>query len=126
MNQKLIVRNTIDEKGQPCGGSVHGVGIFINWQDGPMDEQCRCNSMCAPSPFPMPDHELREKPGHNGAFVEGVIQAAIHRLRFYQGTKFACDENSRALENLHKAMFELNSRTQRRIAEGTEGTHQGN
>lgn len=121
MKQQVVVRNTIDEKGQPCGGTVRGVGIYINWQDGPLGAQAR-HGMAMPC---SPDDPAPEKPGHNGAFVEGVILAAIHRLAFYQSTRFKCSENAEALKHLEAALAALEKRTARRVAAGTEGTHLG-
>ena len=53
---------------------MEGVGIAIVWQDGPLGEQPASTApvfrMGAQQAFP-PD-----VPGHNGAFVEGVLAAA--------------------------------------------------
>ena len=123
MKQKLIIRNTIDEEGKPCGGSVRGIGIDITWQDGPL---APASSLL---PYPLPAHPAgieAERPGHNGAFVEGVIMAAYSRLEHYQRSKFACEENAKAMEHLGFALQQLEARTIRRVAAGTEGTHKGN
>lgn len=61
MMQELKFSNKVDDLNNPAGGSVEGMGIKINWQDGPLG--------IGPK---------REKP--TGAFVEGVIQAAIQRI----------------------------------------------
>lgn len=101
--------NILDSEGRPAGGDVGGVGIEIIWQSGPMRE-------------PGPDgKEL----GQNGAFVEDVIQACIDRIEFYNGTQFRCRENSLAVTKLEEALHWLNARTARRVAAGTEGTHEG-
>lgn len=123
MNQKLKIRNTVDEQGLPCGGTVQGVGMFIDWQDGPMDAARDDNNPSVA--FGPVDAALREKPGHNGAFVEGVITAAKSRLEFYQSSRFACDENAAAILALQHALEHLEARTLRRIQQGTEGTHKG-
>jgi len=34
MMQKLTCENEVDENNNPTGGSVIGIGIKINWQDG--------------------------------------------------------------------------------------------
>lgn len=62
----------------------------------------------------------------NGAFVEGVVQAAIGRLQFYQTAnkgKFACRENAIALTHLEEALMWLEKRTADREAREVEGTH---
>ena len=88
MQQKIRVRNHSDAEGRPAGGTVEGVGIAIVWQDGPLGEQPASSApvfrMGAQQAFP-PD-----VPGHNGAFVEGVLAAAQARLEFYQASPFKC------------------------------------
>lgn len=54
-----------------------------------------------------------------------MIGAAADRIRYYQGGRFHCEENARALLHLEAALEALNSRTARREAENTEGTHAG-
>lgn len=104
MMQNIRSENKIDENGNPTGGSVQGVGIDIRWQDGPLGRG-----------------ENRQSP--NGAFVEGVILAAIQRLEFFQGSKFKCRENALAITKLEEALHWLNWRTLKREDSGTEGTH---
>ena len=106
MRQALDCRNVTDANGNPTGGWVTGVGISINWQRGPLGR----------------DGDRLEP---NGAFVEGVIEAALRRLQFFQGSKFACSENQAAIEHLEAALGALDTRTHRREQEGTEGTHEG-
>lgn len=91
--------------GIPAGGSVRGTGIAIDWQDGALGRD-----------------EARVEP--NGAFVEGVIQAAASRLEFYQASKFYCVENATALACLYSALDSLKRRTQKREARAVEGTHE--
>lgn len=98
--------NNRDQAGNPAGGRVTGVGISIEWQNGPLGRG-----------------QDRKEP--NGAFVESVIWAARERLEHYQGTKFSCRENAEAIRHLDQALEILGSRTSRREAEGVEGTHQG-
>lgn len=97
--------NRTDEEGNPTGGMVRGVGLDINWQDGPLGRD-----------------EDRQEP--NGAFVETVIAAAIQRLEFYNSSKFRCRENSLAITHLEEAMHWLNHRTANREARQVEGTHE--
>lgn len=107
MKQKITGLHRLDSNGNPAGGSTAGVGIAIEWQDGPLGRGAD-----------------REAP--NGAFVEGVIEAAIGRLRFYQtasGGKFACRENAIALTKLEEALMWLDKRTADREARLVEGTH---
>lgn len=92
------------EGGNPAGGHTTGTGIDIQWQNGPLAI----------------DGERRPP---NGAFVEGVIEAAIDRLQYYQESKFACEENGHALVLLDQALRWLNKRTEDREKRGVEGTH---
>lgn len=103
MQQELIVENN-DKDGMPAGGSVMGVGLAISWQNGPLGR----------------DGDRLEP---NGAFVEGVIQAAVQRIQYYQDSKFACRENALALTKLEEALHWLNHRTAAREARQVEGTH---
>jgi hypothetical protein len=92
--------------GAPDGGTTWGQGFCISWQKGPLG--------------PVGANRVP-----NGAFVEDIIQAAIGRLEFYQLSPFQCDENAEALKHLRAAAAALDSRTKRRVADGTEGTHEG-
>ena len=106
MRQEIIeTHNT--ENAVPAGGETKSMGIEIRWQNGPVP---------------------RDENGHpmqstNGAFVEGVIQAAIGRLKFYNSGKFSCRENSLAITHLEEALHWLDSRTRDRIERKVEGTH---
>jgi hypothetical protein len=104
MKQKLTINNHTDQYGNPGGGVVTGVGIFIGWQHGPLGRG-----------------DDRKEP--NGAFVEGVIEAAAERIRFYQCSKFACEHNAKALKHLEAALAQLEARTAEREARNVEGTH---
>jgi hypothetical protein len=141
MLQKLIVRNVVDEKLNPAGGSVRGVGIKIDWQDGPLRDPDAtpaeglpaARGGCEESEKDEVQRHFRirngmpapEAPFHNGAFIEGVITAAIDRLEFQQASRFKCQENADAIDLLKKAVGRLMDRTNRRIALGIEGTHEG-
>lgn len=105
MKQELISYHFTDDEGRPEGGSSFGVGFSISWQHGPLGRG-----------------EDRKQP--NGAFVETIIEAAVDRLRFYQTTEFACEENRQAIMSLDDALFVLNERTKNREARQVEGTHQ--
>jgi hypothetical protein len=67
MEERLYEDHKLDDQGRPAGGFTHGIGITINWQAVPLGRG-----------------EGRRSP--TGAFVEGVIQAAVGRLQFYQAT----------------------------------------
>ncbi len=74
MHQLIVEDHRDDAQGRPAGGHTSAVGIDIEWQDGPLSV----------------DGERKEP---NGAFVEGVIQAAIGRLEYYNAGQFRCREN---------------------------------
>jgi len=81
-----------------------GTGINIDWQNGPLGRGV-------------------ERIEPNGAFVEGVIEAAIDRIQYYQDSKFNCRENAIALTHLETALLWLNKRTADRENRNVEGTH---
>ena len=64
MRQKIESKHNVDENGNPAGGTTIGVGIAIEWQNGTLGK----------------DKDKLAKP--NGAFVEGVILAALDRLKY--------------------------------------------
>lgn len=99
-------KNNLDSDGNPAGGSVNGVGLSINWQNGPIGRG-----------------DERIQP--NGAFVESVIYAALQRIEHYQAGKFKCRENAIAITKLEEALHWLNARTCRREMQKTEGTYSG-
>ena len=105
MIQEFQEDHFTDDDGNPAGGRSVGLGIGIDWQDGPL---------CV-------DGERREP---TGAFVEGVIAAAIGRIRYYQQSKFRCRENAVALTHLETGLLWLGKRTTDREARGVEGTHE--
>lgn len=108
MQTEITCHNFEDADGAPSGGSAYGPGFAISWQCGPLGRGAD-----------------RDEP--NGAFVEGIIEAAMNRIRFYQsaaGGRFACRENANALVDLTSALEHLEARTKRREASGIEGTHE--
>jgi|ERR1035437_945717 hypothetical protein len=105
MLQKITENHINDEEGRPAGGTTTGTGIGIQWQDGPLAV----------------DGERKEP---TGAFVEGVIQAAIGRLEYYNSGQFRCRENSLAITHLEEALHWCQHRTAAREARGVEGTHE--
>lgn len=104
MLQQIEQNHNVDVDGNPAGGETTGTGIAINWQNGPLGAG---DDRTAP----------------NGAFVEGVINAALGRLQYYQSSKFSCRENALAITKLEEALHWLNHRTAAREARGVEGTH---
>lgn len=104
MMDDINAQNFNDDHGNPAGGFVVGVGLNINWQNGPLGRGIN-----------------RQPP--NGAFVETVINSVIQRLEYYQSSRFNCDENAQALDSLYDALFILNERTRLREEREVEGTH---
>jgi hypothetical protein len=105
MKQKIRENHLVDEHGNPTGGATAGQGIAIEWQNGQLGRGAD-----------------RKEP--NGAFVEGVIQAAIGRLQFFQSNKkFSCRENALAITKLEEALMWLQKRTDNREEREVEGTH---
>ena len=104
MIQKIQSQHNSDDNGNPAGGSTIGVGISISWQNGPLGRGAD-----------------RSEP--NGAFVEGVIAAALDRLQYYQSSKFKCRENALAITKLEEALHWCQHRTADREARDVEGTH---
>ena len=98
--------NNLDDSGRPAGGTVRGTGLAIDWQNGPLGRDA-------------------ERIQPNGAFVETVIYAALQRIEHYQSGQFKCRENALAVTKLEEALHWLHSRTNRREASKTEGTHAG-
>ncbi len=105
--QPVTERHCVDGEGNPAGGKAWSMGIDIEWQCGPLRRPGA--------------GELNDV---NGAFVENVILVVIGRLEFFQRSKFKCEENQMAIESLSEALSHLDERTARRVAEGTEGTHE--
>ena len=104
MQQTFDSEHWVDENGNPAGGCSTGTGFTISWQHGPLGRGA-------------------DRKKANGAFVAGIIAAAIDRLEFYQNTEFACAENAEAKNYLESALESLNRRTADREARKVEGTH---
>ena len=110
MLQKFSSSNLTDMYDLPAGGMVDGLGLSIQWQNGPRG---------------IDDYGELGPP--NGAFVETVIAAAKQRIEWYQEVsegKFACDENRQSIIYLNKVLGLLDQRTKDRQQRGVEGTHQ--
>ena len=126
MMQQISSVHRVDDAGNPAGGRTAAIGIDITWQDGPLGRDCDRDTdgdgNCPIHPGGCPTRQVP-----NGAFVEGVIEAAIDRIRFYQeaaGGKFKCRENALAITDLESAQNWLNRRTAEREARQVEGTHE--
>ena len=104
MKQKVVGKHQDDANGNPAGGTTTGTGISISWQNGPLGR----------------DGDRIEP---NGAFVEGVIAAALDRLEYYQQSKFKCRENALAITKLEEALHWCGHRTEKREEQKVEGTH---
>lgn len=104
-SNKLECENGYDVYGNPTGGSVRGVGLSIDWQNGPLGRGA-------------------ERLEPTGAFTEDVVVAAIQRLRFFQASKFACRENALAITHLEEALHWMQARHDEREARQVQGLHQ--
>lgn len=102
MLQKIHEEHRFTEDGKPAGGTTTGLGIHVEWQNGPLG--------------------LTKEP--NGAFVETVIEVAKGRLNCYQNNGFECEENALAIKYLDLALSALHERTEKRRARGVEGTYE--
>lgn len=79
-------------------------GLMIRWHDGPVDR--------------------RSGERTNGTFVEDVLEVCRLRLKFYQESAFACDENAEAMEAVEAALDALARRRGDRKARGVEGKNE--
>ena len=104
MRTQVKSNNWKDANDNPAGGCSFGNGFAISWQNGPLGTGAD-----------------RKEP--NGAFVEDVIVAALDRLKFYQESRFNCQENADAILALEVALQHLNNRTSKRVIRQVEGTH---
>ena len=58
----------------------------------------------------------------NGCAIEDVIDVLVTRLEGFQNGPFRCDENALAITQLEEAKRSLLNRTDKRQAQGVEGT----
>ena len=65
LNGRVDTVNVYDEDGNPAGGGASGIGISIEFQNGPLG---RGDDRTAP----------------NGAVVEDLLAIVAERMRFYQ------------------------------------------
>ncbi len=108
MKHTLYGGNEVLLDGNPSGGIVSCPGLFVTWQQGPV---------------PRNEDGTFNATASNGAFIEDLLEAVAARLRFYQDTKFRCSENDVALKHVESAIYALEARERRRVAEGTAGTN---
>jgi hypothetical protein len=102
----FVAENHVDENGIPAGGYVKGIGLDIQWQNGPLGRGA-------------------DRKPQNGAFIEDVMQAVRQRVQHYQIVK-RCDENDMIIAHLTAALKECENRTKRREEQQVEGTTEGN
>lgn len=88
----------IDDQSNPGGGFASGPGFSISWMDSPGE------------PW--------------GSTLEDVLEVCAQRLRFFQSSRFACQENERALAGIASAIANLELRTEIRRQRGVEGTYE--
>ena len=60
--------------------------------------------------------------GVNGVANEDLINMVVDRLKLFQESKYACEENANALIHLQEALMWLRKRTADREIRGVEGT----
>lgn len=116
---ECVVKNNEDENGNPTGGYVSGIGLSINWQNGPLGRHA--DSCEEGKPCKVLSGCTRKDP--NGAFVETVISAVKQRLEYFQASKYECASNADAIIALQAALDVLESRTKNRENREVEGTH---
>ena len=98
----------VDDNGNPAGGYNVGKGFLISWQRGPLGKA---------------DTPERKEP--NGGFVETLIEVVMQRLAEFKETHKNPELIAAAIDQLIAANSVLDSRTRRRVADKTEGTHEG-
>lgn len=62
--------------------------------------------------------------GINGITNEALLAIVEDRLSGFQSGQYACNENKWSLDHIRCALWDLKSRTQKRLARGVEGTMQ--
>ena len=99
-----IDKNWTNEDGNHVGGISTGIGYTIAWQRGPLNVE-----------------------GRNGAFMLEVLGSCLNQIHYYNNLNpaFRCPENYEAANHLSEAIDALQTRKDRRAADGTLGTHIG-
>lgn len=60
--------------------------------------------------------------GHNGIFTEHLLVIAKDCLERFNTSKYACQENTLAINNINNALMWLDKRTTERVKRGVYGT----
>ena len=94
--------DVFDARGNVAGGYVEGVGMHIDWQDGPAGPERR----------------------FTGSTVDDALLGVKHRIESYQLTKYAHEANALALHHIGEAMAALNGREKERQDAGVIGTEE--
>lgn len=68
------------------------------------------------------DGPIKES-GYNGFTNEALLEIVLDRLRAFQTSPFACRENAIAITHIEDGYNRLIERTQKRVQQGVEGTH---
>ena len=93
-------KDDFDRDGNAAGGYVRGVGLDIQWQDGPSGPERH----------------------YTGSVIEDPLKGVRFRLTTYQLTKYACDANALAIHHIDQALIALSGRDIDREARGVMGT----
>lgn len=101
MNAMMDELHERDLEGNVTGGLTTGIGLTIQWQDGPL-----------------------EGGEQTGAQVDDVLEAALGRLRAFQETGFKCRENAIAITKIEEALMWQQRRTAGRVERGVEGKNE--
>lgn len=109
-NEALKIE-VLDEPG--AGGACHDYEIT---GFSPTNDPGRCLIQFQNGPI--------KEAGVNGVTHEALLAILIDRMEHFQAGEYACIENERALVSLGLAQKSLLERTRRRVAAGTEGTHE--
>ena len=107
---RQIQIEVVDEPGH--GGACHNYAIHLP----DLDDVVQSSSLISFQNGPI------KEAGVNGLTHEVLLAILIDRLRGFQKGPFTCRENSLALTKLEEGLMWLHKRTQRREAEGVEGT----
>ncbi len=109
--QPTVEVKAVDEPGQ--GNACHT--YQIKWDDKPAQ-------IFGHSVFKFQDGPIKEA-GRNGVTDEALLAIVLDRLKGFQTSGCACQENEFAIMHLKSALQFLHDRTMGRIARGVEGTH---
>ena len=104
--QPQIEIRVLDEAG--AGGAHHVYGLIVPEDDGTL--------------IRFQNGPIKEV-GVNGLTQEALLAVVIHRLECFQAGPFACEENETALKYVELALYQLQTRTRKRVERGVEGTN---